>query len=203
MNDGNLFPRSFTLPDGNHFTTLDIVSLDIGNRSAKLCTQNTAHQLVTLEIPAILQPVPTNLRAGAITNTVWRVQDSEQSEDVWVGDEAVDGGRGFPVGSTEERFHDQTYLSFLRIALAQVLLKAGYRNTVHIALGVGIRNSEVMVGHHGQEVLPGVREAIRALKGHFMVKRTLPSGRGRDPHRDDRATLARHSDTGCILRLLL
>ncbi len=169
-------PRSFTLPDGNHFTTLDIVSLDIGNRSAKLCAQNTTHQLVTLEIPAILQPVPTNLRAGAITNTAWQVETSENAEEVWVGDEAIDGGRGFPVGSTEERFHDPTYLSFLRIALAQILFKAGYRDTVHIALGVGIRNSEVIVGHQGQEVLPGVREAIRVLKGHFTVKRTLPSG---------------------------
>lgn len=169
-------PRSFSLPDGNHFTTLDIVSLDIGNRSAKLCAQNTTHQLVTQEIPAILQPVPTNLRAGAITNTVWRVETSENAENVWVGDEAIDGGRGFPVGSTEERFHDPTYLSFLRIALAQILFKAGYRNTVHIALGVGIRNSEVIVSYQGQEVLPAVREAIRVLKGPFMVKRTLPSG---------------------------
>src|SRR5215472_12495674 len=109
-------PRTFTIPDGNRFTTLDVVSLDIGNRSAKFCAQNTAHQLVTMEIPAILQSVPTNLRAGAITNTVWRVLTPEHSEEVWVGDEAVDGGRGFPVGSTEERFHDQTYLSFLRIA---------------------------------------------------------------------------------------
>jgi hypothetical protein len=169
-------PRTFTIPDGNHLTTLDIVSLDIGNRSAKLCAQNTTHQLVTMEIPAILQPAPTNLRAGAITNTVWRVLTDEQSEDVWIGDEAVDGGRGFPVGSTEERFHDQTYLAFLRIALAQMLLKAGYRDTVRIALGVGIRNSEVIVGHQGQEVLPVVREAIRALKGSFTVKRTLPNG---------------------------
>jgi hypothetical protein len=39
-------PRTFTILGGNHFTTLDIVSLDLGNRSAKLCAQNTAHQLV-------------------------------------------------------------------------------------------------------------------------------------------------------------
>jgi hypothetical protein len=102
-------PRSFTLPDGNHLTTLDIVSLDIGNRSAKLCAQNATHQLVTLEIPAILQPVPTNLRAGAITNTVWRVETSENAEEVWVGDEAIDGGRGFPVGSTELTFRLNWY----------------------------------------------------------------------------------------------
>ena len=88
----------------------------------------------------------------------------------------MDGGRGFPVGSTEERFHDRTYLSFLRVALAHLLFKAGYRETVHIALGVGIRNSEVNVGRQGQEVAPTVLEAIRALKGSFMVKRTLPSG---------------------------
>ena len=117
-----------------------------------------------------------DLRAGAITNTVWRVLTDEHAEDVWAGDEAVDGGRGFPVGSTEERFHDRTYLSFLRISLAQLLLNAGYHATLHIALGVGIRNSEVSVGRQGQEVHPAVLEAIRALKGTFTVKRTLPSG---------------------------
>jgi hypothetical protein len=82
-------PRFFTIPDGNGFTTVDIASLDIGNRSAKLCTQSQAHQLVTMEIPAILQPVPQNLRAGAITNTVWRVLSDESQEDLWVGDEAI------------------------------------------------------------------------------------------------------------------
>jgi hypothetical protein len=169
-------PRSFTIPDGSNMATMDVASLDIGNRSAKLCAQNSQHQLVTLEIPAILQPVPTNLRAGTITNTVWQVLSDENTEAVWAGDEAVEGGRGFLVGSTEERFHDKTYLSFLRIALAQLLLKAGYRGSAHLALGVGIRNSEVTVGRQGQEVVPAVLEAIRALKGTFTVKRTLPSG---------------------------
>lgn len=169
-------PRSFTIPDADRLTTVDIVSLDIGNRSAKLCAQNTTHQLVTLEIPAILQPVPTNLRAGTITNSVWRVTSDENPEELWAGEEAIDGGRGFAVGSTEERFHDKTYITFLRIALAQLLLKAGYRRTAHIALGVGIRNSEVRVGRQGQEVDPAVLNAIKTLKGSFTVKRTLPSG---------------------------
>ena len=62
--------RTFTFPDGDHFITVDVASLDLGNRSAKLCTQNDAHQLVTLEMPAILQPVPKNLRSGTLTNTV-------------------------------------------------------------------------------------------------------------------------------------
>ena len=57
-------PRSFTIPEGNHMTTLDVVSLDIGNRSAKLCAQNAAHQLVTMEIPAVLQSAPTNSASG-------------------------------------------------------------------------------------------------------------------------------------------
>src|SRR6266480_4786508 len=48
-------PRSFTIPDGDRLLTVDVASLDIGNRSAKLCTQNSAHQLVTLELPAIVQ----------------------------------------------------------------------------------------------------------------------------------------------------
>src|SRR5579884_3336019 len=169
-------PRSFTIPDGDRLVTVDVASLDIGNRSAKLCTQNSQHRLVTLEIPAILQPVPTHLRAGTITNTVWRVVSDEPAEDLWAGDEAADGGRGFPVGSTEERFHDKTYLTFLHIALAQLLFSAGYRGTVHLALGVGVRNSEVSVGRHGQEVVPAVLDAIRLLKGTFTVKRTLPDG---------------------------
>jgi hypothetical protein len=169
-------PRAFTIPDGNSFITLDVASLDIGNRSAKLCTQSQAHQLVTLEIPAVLQPVPQNLRAGAITNTVWRVLSDENQEDLWVGDEAAEGGRGFPVGSTEERFHDKMYLTFLKIALAQLLMKAGYREQVRLALGIGIRNSEVKVGRQGQEVDPNVLSAIRMLKGTFTVKCTAPSG---------------------------
>ncbi|HLZ56957.1 MAG TPA: hypothetical protein VKR06_08420 [Ktedonosporobacter sp.] len=169
-------PRSFTIPDADRLITVDVASLDIGNRSAKLCTQSHSHQLVTLELPAILQPVPQNLRAGAITNTVWRVLSDESQEDLWVGDEAVEGGRGFPVGSTEERFHDGMYLTFLKIALAQLLLSAGHRETVRLALGIGIRNSEVKVGRQGQEVDPSVLNAIRALKGSFTVKSTSPSG---------------------------
>src|SRR5579859_3017209 len=169
-------PRSFTIPDGDRLTTVDVASLDIGNRSAKLCAQSQSHQLVTLELSAILQPVPQNLRAGAITNTVWRVLSDESQEDLWVGDEAVEGGRGFPVGSTEERFHDRMYQTFLKIALAQLLIKAGYRETVRLALGIGIRNSEVKVGRQGQEVDPSVLDAIRTLKGAFTVKCVAPSG---------------------------
>jgi hypothetical protein len=169
-------PRSFTISDGDRLLTVDVAALDIGNRSAKLCTQNSAHQLVTLETPAIVQPVPKNIRAGTLTNTVWRVVSDENPEDLWAGEEAADGGRGFPVGGTEERFHDRTYLTFLKISLAQLLFKAGYRDTVRLALGIGIRNSEVKVGRQGQEVDPQVLEAIKALKGTFSVRRTLPNG---------------------------
>jgi len=169
-------PRTFTIPDGDHIITVDAAALDLGNRSAKLCTQNNMHQLVTLEVPAILQPVPKNLRAGAITNTVWYLTDDENAEGLWVGEEASEGGRGFLVGGTEERFRDKAYLTFLRISLAQLLMKAGYRNTVRLALAVGIRNSEVKVGHQGQEVDPGVLEGIRTLKGTFTVSRILPTG---------------------------
>lgn len=169
-------PRSFTIPDGDRLLTVDVASLDIGNRSAKLCAQNSAHRLVTLELPAIVQPVPTNIRAGVLTNTVWRVTSDENPEDLWAGEEAAEGGRGFLVGSTEERFHDKTYLTFLKIALAQLLFTAGYRDTVRLALGIGVRNSEVRVGRQGQEVEPQVLEAIKALKGTFTVKRTLPGG---------------------------
>jgi hypothetical protein len=169
-------PRSFTIPDGERLLTVDVASLDIGNRSAKLCTQNSTHQLVTLELPAIVQSVPKNIRAGVLTNTVWRVVSDENPEDLWAGDQAAEGGRGFLVGSTEERFHDKAYLTFLKIALAQLLFTAGYRETVRLALGIGVRNSEVKVGRQGQEVDPQVLTAIKALKGTFTVKRTLPNG---------------------------
>src|SRR5258708_16451320 len=169
-------PRSFTIPDGDRLLTVDVASLDIGNRSAKLCTQNSPHRLVTLELPAIVQPTPKNIRAGVVTNTVWRVLSDENPEDLWAGEEAAEGGRGFLVGSTEERFHDKTYLTFLKIALAQLLFTAGYRDTVRLALAIGVRNSEVKVGRQSQEFDPLLVAAIKALKGTFTVKRTLPTG---------------------------
>jgi hypothetical protein len=169
-------PRSFSIPDEDRIITVDAAALDLGNRSAKLTTQNSAHQLVTLEVPAILQPVPGNLRSGTLTNTVWKVEGDEYQEGLWIGEEASEGGRGFLVGGTEERFRDKAYVTFLRIALAQLLLKAGYRDTVRLALAVGVRNSEVNVTHQGQEVAPGVLAGIRMLKGMFTVRRVLPSG---------------------------
>lgn len=112
--------RSFLIPtrDGNGQEELEPVSIDQGNGFLKLGFQTCNHKLGYIALPSRIQVGGAdNVRHGSRGRVTWRLGTPDQVDPsrLWVGDDALEGGRGFAVGATAERFEDELYLSLLKI----------------------------------------------------------------------------------------
>lgn len=164
--------RSFTLPKGQNLVTVVPASIDLGNNAAKLAILDQDGRLRWLEIPTIFAPLPRNQRTGRVRYTTYQVISDPKAREIVIGEEAngLEKARGFRVGPTKERFLDEEYLSFVKIALARLALEGGYKGSIKLALGIGIRNDEVTVDRQGQTVSPELLDALRRIKDPFEVR---------------------------------